>query len=485
METKRVSNALSTLYEIVKVMNSTRRLDDLLNLIISESIKLLGATNGSLLLREDSSKNLITVTALGESLQTLKKFKKIKIGQGVIGWVAQYGESLLVPNVNREPRYIKASRYVKSELTVPLIREGKVIGVLDLNSNQYNKFDQFDLEIATILASQAAVSIHNTQLYQKIKKDEPSEHFIGKSSKILAILKLVETIANSDAAVLIQGESGTGKEMVAFAIHQQSFRKDKPFVAVSCGVLAEGVIESELFGHEKGAFTGAFRQKKGKFELADGGTLFLDEITEISPGIQVKLLRVLQEQQFERVGGTEPIHVNLRIIAATNRNIQEALASKSFREDLFYRLNVIPIELPPLRERIEDIPILAMHFLKMFREKYNKNISEISSEVMNAFLACSWPGNVRELKNSIERMVILEKKMILNIETSTLPSRSFAESLPHNLSLSLKETIRNTEKEFITNIIFLHNKNISKAAKGLKITRQHLYRKIKDLQIYL
>lgn len=483
METKRINNALSSLYEIVKAMNSSRSLDDLLDFIISESIKLLGATNGSLLLKEESSDNLNTVTALGESSQILKKFKKIKIGQGVIGWVAQHGEPLLAPDVNREPRYIRASRFVKSELAVPLIREGKVIGVLDLNSNRYKKFDQFDLEIATILASQAAVSIHNAQLYQKFKKGGSFEYIVGNSPKILAILKLVETIAYSDAPVLIQGESGTGKELIARAIHEQSSRKNKPFIAVSCGALAEGIIESELFGHERGAFTGAIHQKRGRFELANGGTLFLDEITEVSPSIQVKLLRVLQEQQFERVGGTEPIHINIRIIAATNKDINEALASKSFREDIFYRLNVIPIELPPLRERAEDIPILAMYFLKLFREKYNKNISGISPDTMNNLINYSWPGNVRELQNYIERMIILERKDILTLESLTLPSPAFSQNpLPN---LSLKEALKAAEKEFITHFLAFHKKNISKTAKGLKITRQHLYRKIKELQINL
>jgi len=482
MEPKRINNALSSLYEIVKVMNSTKRLEDLLNLIISESIKLLGATNGSLLLKEESSGNLVTVTALGESLKILKKFKKIRIGQGVIGWVAQHGEPLLAPDVNKEPRYIRASRFVKSELAVPLIREGKVIGVLDLNSYHYNKFDQFDVEIATILASQAAVSIHNAQLYQKFKKDESFEQIVGNNPKMLAILKLVETIADSDAAVFIQGESGTGKELIARAIHQQSSRKNKHFIAVSCGALAEGVIESELFGHERGAFTGAFHQKKGRFELADGGTLFLDEITEVSRSIQVKLLRVLQEQQVERVGGTEPIRVNLRIIAATNKDIQEALASKSFREDLFYRLNVIPIEIPPLRERREDIPLLAMYFLKLFREKYNKNISSISPETMNTFLSHSWPGNVRELQNYIERMVILERKDALTVESLHLPPTT---NFVGNLSptLPLRQTLKKAEKEIISNALIFYQKNILRTAKSLKISRQHLYRKIKDFRL--
>lgn len=480
IETKRISNALITLYEVVKVMNSTKRLEDLLKLIISESIKLVGATNGSLLLKEDSSENLITVTAIGESLRTLKKFKRIKIGQGVIGWVAKHGEPLLVPDVNKEPRYIRASRFVKSELAVPLIRDGKVIGVLDLNSNQYNKFDHFDLEIATIFASQAAISIENAQLYQKSKKDEMFDQFIGNSPKILSILRMVETIAESDAPVLIQGESGTGKELMARLIHQQSPRKDKPFIPVCCGALAEGVIDSELFGHERGAFTGAFLQKKGRFELADGGTLFLDEITEVSPSIQIKLLRVLQEQQFERVGGTKPIHVNIRIIAATNKNIHEALTSKSFREDLFYRLNVIPIEIPPLRERVEDIPVLAMYFLKVFCEKYNKNIKDISSELMNIFLNYSWPGNVRELRNCIERMVILERKSILTPEHLILSTPH----LPRNptIGVPLKEALRRIEKELITCSLTFH-KNITRTAKSLKISRQQLYRKIKELKI--
>ncbi len=250
------------------------------------------------------------------------------------------------------------------------------------------------------------------------KKTETKDlELIGESKKMKDVFELVQKVADSRATVLITGESGTGKEMIAKAIHKQSSRNKKPFIAISCAALPETLLESELFGHEKGAFTGADNMKQGRFELADGGTLFLDEIGEIPPLIQVKLLRVLQEREFERLGGTKPISVDVRLIAATNRNLQQAVEENTFRQDLLYRLQVIEIELPPLRERIEDIEPLVYHFLK----KYQTTIQSVDNSALDILKKYTWHGNVRELENCIERAIVLAPKNTTTLTTELLP----------------------------------------------------------------
>jgi len=247
----------------------------------------------------------------------------------------------------------------------------------------------------------------NNILKKKLENHSPFHGIVGESKKIKEIKNLIYKIADSKAAVLLMGESGTGKELFARAIHQCSERRNKPFVAINCAALPQTLLESELFGYEKGAFTGALKQKKGKFELANGGTLFLDEIGEMNLETQSKLLRVLQEKEYERVGGLKPIKVDIRIVSATNVDLEEAIKQGRFREDLYYRINVIPIEIPPLRERKEDIPMLAEYFLKVFNREYGKNIELISMEVLDIFMEYEWPGNARELKNIIESAVAI------------------------------------------------------------------------------
>jgi len=244
---------------------------------------------------------------------------------------------------------------------------------------------------------------------------------IGESEKIKGVLSITEKILDDDSTILILGESGTGKELIARAIHYSSKRADKPLITVNCGAIPEGLLESELFGHEKGSFTGAIRTRLGKFELANNGTIFLDEIGDMSPALQVKLLRVLQEQEFERVGGMKSLKVDIRVIAATHRNLEKEVESNKFREDLFYRLNVIPISIPPLRDRKSDIPILANHFLSKFNRIKNKNIERFSDEAMKCLIEYRWPGNVRELENSVERVVILKGKGV--VWPSDLPEK--------------------------------------------------------------
>jgi len=311
----------------------------------------------------------------------------------------------------------------------------------------------------------------NISLHQKLEERYRFENIIAKSPKMQQVIEVIKIVAKSNATVLIMGESGTGKELVARAIHAQSHRRDKPFIAVSCAALPESLLESELFGHEKGSFTGAYAQKKGKFEIANRGTLFLDEIGEMSTNIQVHLLRVLEEKEFTRVGGNELIKVDVRAVSATNKDIRKAVASGQFREDVYYRLNVVTIELPPLRERKEDIPLLAEHFLKKFTLENQKEIAGFSPDATNFLLKYEWPGNVRELENAIERAVILAQNS--NIEITDLPHQN----LPLARSASTGKRLKEAEKNHILNILTETQGNYSEAARILGISRMTLYNK--------
>jgi DNA-binding NtrC family response regulator len=312
----------------------------------------------------------------------------------------------------------------------------------------------------------------NILLRERLDQEYKFEEIIGKSHPMQEIFELVKNVAESDASVLITGESGTGKELIARALHANSPRRYNPFITASCGAMTEGLLESELFGHEKGAFTGALYTKKGRFELAEGGTLFLDEIGEISPKTQVDLLRVLDEKGFMRVGGVDQITVNVRILSATNRDLQKAIQEGLFREDLFYRLNVVSIHLPPLRKRREDIPLLAEHFLDKFKAETNKKIDRISPQALKLMMEYEWPGNVRELENAIERAVVVGKKNEIVPENLPFFNQSRA---PESGLKSLKDR----EKLHILHVLEENGWNISKTAEELEIDRVTLYNKIK------
>ncbi|OGP60594.1 MAG: hypothetical protein A2162_05410 [Deltaproteobacteria bacterium RBG_13_52_11b] len=313
----------------------------------------------------------------------------------------------------------------------------------------------------------------NVLLAQALEKRYSFGNIIGKNARMQKIYEFVTDISNTDSTVLIQGESGTGKELIARAIHFNSTRKNKPFIVANCSAYSQNLLESELFGHEKGAFTGAIRRKTGRFELAHGGTIFLDEIGEISPPTQIFLLRVLQDHRFERVGGEETLEIDVRVIAATNKNLTEEMKKGAFREDLYYRLNVIPIFVPPLRERKDDIALLASHFLKKFSHEKEKDVTSFSPEVMQIFLAHSWPGNVRELENVIEHAVIIAKQ-----------EKILAKDLPQYLlqkPLSGQEliTLQDYEKVLILKTLEESHWNKNQTAKRLKINRSTLYGKLK------
>lgn len=321
---------------------------------------------------------------------------------------------------------------------------------------------------------QKNLEAENVKLKESIDEIARPDNLIGESHQMKEIYNLIHTVAQTDTTVLILGESGTGKELVAKAIHLNSKRKYFPMVTVNCGALPESLLESELFGHEKGAFTGAHYRRKGKFEMANGGTIFLDEIGTISNKVQVELLRVIETKQFTRVGGSETISSDFRVIAATNENLEELVKEGKFREDLYYRLNVFTIHIPPLRERVDDIPLLANYFLKKYTTSMNKKITGISDEAINFMLRYKWPGNVRELENAIERAVVICRNDKIQLE-----------DLPFKVSNNTQWTdvedksLSEVEKRHIALVLKENNWNISKSAEDLKIDRVTLYNKIK------
>lgn len=337
--------------------------------------------------------------------------------------------------------------------------------------------EKIELQIKKLIEHQSLL-FENINLKKELSKKYSFEDIIGKSHKMQEIFNLIQTVAKSDATILIQGDTGTGKELVARAIHNTSLRKNAPFVAVSCAALPESLLETELFGHEKGSFTGAIYQREGKFELANKGTLFLDEIGEISPSVQLHLLRVIQEKEFTRIGGNISIKVDIRVISATNKDLSKIVSEDKFREDLYYRLNVIVITLPSLRERREDIPLLAEHFLKKFNNRNQKNISGFEEKVIEFFMKYNWPGNVRELENFVEHAVVVCKSEVIKLED--LPNIRSKEEIEY---IKQKKTMEEIEKEYIIKTLIETKQNLSKTAEILGITRATLYNKIKKYQI--
>ena len=332
----------------------------------------------------------------------------------------------------------------------------------------------------------SALQRENTLLKERLGEQFAESNIIARSPKMQEVLENIALIAPSDATVLILGASGTGKELVANLIHERSTRAKKPFIKLHCAALTEALLESELFGHEKGSFTGATEQKPGRFELANGGSFFLDEVGEMSPTTQVKLLRVLQEQQFERVGGTESITVDTRIIAATNKELDKEVEANRFREDLYYRLNVVPIQLPPLRDRKEDIPPLAEYFLKFYREKNHREIEQLLPEALDLMMRYDWPGNVRELENTIERGVIIARSEYLTPDELPPNIRQIAESTTgYDSEVTVGNTLKEMEKEFIAQTLASVAGNRTRTAKLLGITRKTLQNKIREYKLDL
>jgi Nif-specific regulatory protein len=419
----------------------------------------------------------------------------IKVSRTITKWVFHHGEALLISNQVEEKPFESADSLIadrpRSVLCVPLIMLDRTLGVIYLDTREPDTvFDKDHLQLVSAIAAITAVAIENARHIewlvsenQRLIADFNIEHnMVGESASMREVLQFISKVAPTDSTVLLSGESGTGKELAARAIHQNSKRANKPFMGVNCAALAESLLESELFGHEKGSFTGALVQKKGRLEIADGGTVFLDEIGELSPALQVKLLRVLQEREFERVGGTRTIKVDIRLITATNRDLEAAVSKDTFRQDLYYRLNVVSLEMPPLRNRQEDILLLANYFAAKYGERCNRRITGISAAAQGRLIAYDWPGNVRELENAIERAVVLGTTDHILLED--LPE-SVLESEPAAAAPATKyhEAVTETKKQLILNAVEQAKGSYTEAAKLLGVHPNYLHRLIRNLNL--
>ncbi len=488
---------LETLIEINALINSNYKdARALLTRIIESATRLTMGEASSLLLVNNENNKLYFEISLGTKGPELKNFS-LNMGEGIAGWVAKNTTSLIVNDVDTDPRFFseigkKISFDTKSILAVPMLIKDRCVGVLEIvNRTDGGYFNNEDLQWLEIFANQAALAIQNAREYQRIRDEvnhlQDQIHvgkgfhtFVGKSKIIREKLELTAKIAQTNSSVLIVGESGVGKELFAEQIHLQSRRKDKAFIRVNCAALPENLLESELFGHVKGAFTDASSDRRGRFELADGGTIFLDEIGEVPLSLQSKLLRVIQNKVFEKVGSSEPMHVDVRILAATNKNMEKALEEGSFRRDLYYRLNVLPLYVPPLRERQEDIAELAHYFLKKVTRETKKHIHDFSSSAMDALLTYSWPGNVRELENVVERAVLIASTDYIQPEDLMLQISNKPEEYRGE---TLKNAVIQFKKHFIKNVLDTNGWKQTKAAKELGIQRTYLSKLIRELHL--
>jgi Nif-specific regulatory protein len=504
---QRELNELTTLYEISKAMNDSLDLEVIMTQILKVLHENMGMERGTLTLLDSRTGELIISVAHGLDKQEMGR-GRYRIGEGITGKVVEAGEPIVVPNVGDEPLFLNRtgargdiSRNNISFICVPIKLDNKTIGAFSVDRLfQENISFQEDVRLLTIISSMVAQAVRIHQLHEKekeklttenqllkreLKKKFHPKNIIGESKRMADVYASIELVSQTRATVMLRGESGTGKELVAHAIHYNSDRSDGPFIKISCAALPETLLESELFGYEKGAFTGANNNKIGRFEMAHGGTLFLDEIGDIPASTQVKLLRVLQEKEFERLGGTQTVHVDIRLITATNKDLEADVQAGKFREDLYYRLNVIPIFLPSLRDRKEDIPQLVNHFLLKANEENRKKVKFISDAAMDYLVGYTWPGNVRELENAIERAVVLCKSDTLTPDLFPIPgikkhpSTGEREMISKEAESLLPDAVANLEKQLIQEAMEKTSSNQRKAAQLLGITERILGYKLK------
>ncbi|MFH1076927.1 MAG: sigma-54-dependent Fis family transcriptional regulator [Pseudomonadota bacterium] len=466
-------------------------LDQLLQLIIETCTSLTSAKASSLLLVDETTQNLYFRIATGDKREEVKKFE-IKSGQGIAGHVAKEGRSLLISDVRKDKRWNQIISEsigfeTKSIACVPMKTDGKVIGVIEIIDREDGApLHEEDLEVLSLFAELASYAIKNALEFHHIKREnvhlknalENKYEIVGNSPVLKRAVQDACKVAHSKASTLILGESGTGKELLARLIHRTGSRKHKPMVFINCGALPETLLEAELFGYEKGAFTGAMAKKIGMIETAHSGTLFLDEVGEMSAAMQVKLLRAVQDGIFYRVGGNVEISSDIRIISATNRDLAQAVSEGRFREDLYYRLNVVQITMPSLRERKEDIPLLAGHFVDIYKQEIGVKTLEISQEAMARMVQYDWPGNVRELENAIERALVMGngKEILPDDLPIEAPCSMFSRNM--RAGMTLKEAVDQFKKEFIIMALADKNGNNSNTAKALDVQRTYLSRLI-------
>ena len=501
---KQKPDEIVCLYEITKAIHTTLDLRQALYKVLGLMSEHLGMNRGSIsLLNPDTSEIHVEVAhGISSSEKTRGRYK---LGEGVTGRVIESGRPMAVPKIDDEPLFLDRtgarSRIDKSTISficVPIKEGRKVIGALSVDrvfegSAPLEEDVRLLMVISTLIAQKVAVleSINreqerlkeeNLRLRKELNKKYSFSNIIGNSRKMQEVFYLITQVAKSNANVLLLGESGTGKELAANAIHYNSLRSTKPFIKVNCAALPENLVEAELFGYEKGAFTGANREKAGKFEIAHGGTIFLDEIGSLALESQGKLLRVLQERELERLGGNQVIHVNIRLIAATNKDVARSVEQGTFREDLFYRLNVYPIYMPALREREADILLLADYFLEKYAEEYGKNIKRISTPAIEALTQYHWPGNVRELENCMERAVLLCDDQVIH-SYHLPPTLQTAQETGTQQTQSLIEAVERYERELLIDALKSSRGNMRQAAMALKTTERIFGYKVKKYGI--
>jgi len=482
---------ITLFYEISKVLNEHLDLEKSLYNVLSILAESMDMVRGTVSILNPLNNEINIEIAHGISKSAVRK-GKYKLGEGITGKVIETGKSITIPKISEEPQFLDRTdtRRAKknkeySFICVPVKKGKQVIGAISVDkpydaSYSLSEGKKFISVLATMIANHVInletiriekekLKEENLRLKSELENKYQFTNIIGNSNKMREVFQMISQVSRSNTTALIRGESGTGKELVANSIHYNSERAKQPFVKVNCAALPANLIESELFGHEKGAFTGAIKQKRGKFELADKGTMFLDEIGAVELDVQVNLLRVLQEKEFERVGGHRTIKTDVWIIAATNKNLEQGVEEETFRGDLYYRINVFPIYLPPLRERKTDILLLADYFLEKYSNENNKNIKRFSTPAIDMMMSYHWPGNVRELENCIERGVLLCDEGVIHsyhlpptiqtgVESGTLPSRS------------LEDAIENLEREMIIDALKNTKGNIKQAAELLDTT---------------
>jgi transcriptional regulator with GAF, ATPase, and Fis domain len=490
----RVDGALRNLEILLKIgsaLASIRGLEPLQRKLLDLILEVIPGDRGAILVAGEAPDEFASVCQFSSSSQS----KPIQVSRTIIEQVMREKVALLSNDVlqggaiNLTESVIKA--HIRSLLAVPLIAFGKSLGVIYVDSQSARtRFEEDHLQLLTGIAGMAAVALENALFLDnlqhenlRLKAEINVEHdMVGSSPRMRHVYDFVGKVAPSASTVLIRGESGTGKELVARAIHRNSPRASKPFVAINCAALTEALLESELFGHERGAFTGAVTQKKGKLEEASGGSVFLDELGELAPALQAKLLRVLQEREFERVGGIRPIKADIRLIAATNRDLEDAVRNGAFRRDLYYRLNVVSIVLPPLRERREDIASLANHFVRKHARNTTRQVMGISEEARSCLACYDWPGNVRELENAMERAVVLGSTELILPED--LPESVVeANVLGDASSGGFHELVRDAKKEIVLKVLADAGGSYTEAAKRLHLHPSNLHRLIRTLNL--
>ncbi|MBS1819599.1 MAG: sigma 54-interacting transcriptional regulator [Acidobacteria bacterium] len=483
---------LSTLLEASQALSATLDLHAALVRVLEILVRHHGAVRGAVVLQNEGTGEVMLEASAGDI--SAGKHVRFKAGEGIVGRVLQSGRPEVVPRVSREPGFLnrlsdrpELPEQELSYVSVPIALNGRTVGAMSIDlrfkaDRDYNRMAKFLGVVGSMIAQ--AVRVHrliqadkqrlvdeNTHLRQELQERYDFSNIIGTSSPMRQVYQQIAQVARTNTTVLLRGESGTGKELIAHAIHYNSARAKKPFIKVSCAALPQELIESELFGYEKGAFTGAHGTKKGRFEAAEGGTLFLDEIGELNMATQVKLLRVLQEREFERLGGTETIRANIRLIAATNKDLEKAIAAGEFREDLYYRLNVFSIFVPPLRERKTDILLLADYLLEKFSREHGKSVKRISTPAIDMLNSYHWPGNVRELANVIERAVVVCDGQVVHAHDLP-PTLQTAESTGTAQTRTLRESMESYEKDALLDALKSARGNRAKAARLLGTTER-------------